>query len=151
MNKINNKYVIIVVILSLILLNLFQLIKLKNYQSITDNVDSDFGASLDLICIGIETIEDNTEDEFVGIAILASGTGEAESLYKQSSYYKENELLYVALRNLNTIISNNSRVRELIEKNDLKTLIPIIEDLRKNPLDNEATEKLHVFFRYFEM
>lgn len=151
----NKKYILTVFIIFLVVLNIFQLNKIKNYKLITRSNDMEFSIQLELICHGIETIEqakikDSVDEKVLGAAILASATGQASSLYMQTSYYKENELLYTALWNLNNTVSNNSKVNSLFDKHDFKTFIPIIKALKQNPLDKKSTEELYTYFRYIE-
>lgn len=45
------------------------------------------------------------------------------------------------------MISNNTRINNLLETHDFSTLIPIIKSLKENPFDKDATEKLYLYFR----
>lgn len=122
---------LIIFILFLVLFNIFQFSKIRSYKTITKTSDNEFGIQLELICHGIETIEeakvkDSVDEKILGTAILSSATGQATSVYIQTSYYEENKLLYTALWNLNNTISNNTRINNLLETHDFSTLIPII-------------------------
>lgn len=151
-NSKSKKYMLIIFILFLVLLNIFQFSKIRSYKTITITSDNEFGIQLELICHGIETIEeakvkDSVDEKILGTAILSSATGQATSVYIQTSYYEENKLLYTALWNLNNTISNNTRINNLLETHDFSTLIPIIRSLKENPLDKDVTEKLYLYFR----
>ena len=144
---VNKKNIAIVSIIILILMNMFQFNEISDYKEKTRVADMNFGVALELICFGVETLEDHNKDELLGMAILASATGQAVEIYKNTSYYDENGYLYNALFNLSSMISNNSRVKDLVEKHDFTTLIPIIEELRKDPMNMDATEKLRLYFQ----
>lgn len=145
------KYILTLFIVFLVFLNMFQFSKIESYKAITRSNDIEFVLQLDLICHGVENLEqaknkNSVDEKVLATAIIASATGQSTSLYMKTSYYKENELLYTALWNLNNIISNNKRVNNLLEKHDFSTLIPIIKELKENPADKKATEKLYLYF-----
>ena len=49
---------LIIFILFLVLFNIFQFSKIRSYKTITKTSDNEFGIQLELICHGIETIEE---------------------------------------------------------------------------------------------
>ena len=81
------------------------------------------------------------------MAGLASATGQAYSIYRSTSFYNKNELLSSALMMLNNNLSNRTNVREVLDENDLTILIPSIEKLNDNPLDEKATEEFYYLVR----
>lgn len=139
--------VIILITLSL-LINLLQFIAFKNYkQSQHDDADISFSLGLQIACIGINAIREKKTDELASIAILASGTSKASTSYYSTSYYKSNPQLMDTLWILNSNITNKDNIRDVLDKNDITILIPAIQKVLSNPLDETATKELDYLVR----
>jgi hypothetical protein len=149
MNTILKKRLTGGLIFILVLINIVQLYLLNYYKKNTLEADYNFSLELTEICAGLEAIEGKRYDDIVGIAMLASATGQAASLYKSTSYYKENKVLDSALWTLNSSISNSGNIEKVIAENDLTILIPAIKKVKENPLDPEATKELLYFVRKY--
>lgn len=80
---------------------------------------------------------------------MSSATSEANSIYRYTSYYKNNSLLSYTLWTLNNNITNVTNIREIIKKNDLSKLISALNNLRKNPIDEKATKNLDYLVRKY--
>lgn len=97
---INKKNIAIGSIIFLILMNMFQFNKISDYKAKTRAADMNFGLALELICFGVENLEDPNKDELLGMVILASATGQAVEIYKNTSYYNENGCNRVTFSNM---------------------------------------------------
>lgn len=148
MTKTKKLLILILLAVSLIF-NIFQLFQKEEYESKMDTANTEFSIALQTISIGIEFIEDENRDKLLAIAMLSCGTAEASALYKYTSYYEENTDLDNVLWTLNNNITNNNTITEVLQKNDLSILIPVIKKLDRNPLDLKATEELrNLVMRY---
>lgn len=136
------KSFIVIIITFLVVLNCIQYFKLHEYRNAEKDNDVHIKASIDLVCNGINMIESSNTDELSSISVLSAGTSQISTIYRNTSYYKENKELSNVLWTLNNIITNRSDIKEIISKNDLKSLIPVFEKLRLNPTDKKATEEL---------
>ncbi|WP_040215165.1 hypothetical protein [Clostridium polynesiense] len=148
MTKTKKLLILILLAVSLIF-NIFQLFQKEEYESKMDTANTEFSIALQTISIGIEFIENENRDKLLAIAMLSCGTAEASALYKYTSYYEENTDLDNVLWTLNNNITNNNTITEVLQKNDLSILIPVIKKLDRNPLDLKATEELrNLVIRY---
>ena len=147
MNILIKKRINRVLIVLLIAIIFYQFIKLFNYKELIESNDVEFRYTLTLLSSNIESIEENRHDEIVDMAGLASATGQAYSIYRSTSFYNKNELLSSALMMLNNNLSNRTNVKEVLDENDLTILIPSIEKLNDNPLDEKATEEFYYLVR----
>lgn len=147
MNNITKKRINMVVILLLIVIIFYQFINLFNYKELIEDNDIEFIYTLDMLSSSIESIEENRHSEIVDMALLASATGQAYSVYRSTSFYDKNELLSNALMMLNDNLTNRTNIKEVLNENDLTILIPVIKKLQDNPLDAKATEELHYLVR----
>lgn len=147
MNKLIKKRINIVLIVLLIAIIFYQFIKLFNYKELIESNDVEFRYTLTLLSSNIESIEEKRHDEIVDMAGLASATGQAYSIYRSTSFYNKNELLSSALMMLNNNLANRTNVKEVLDENDLTILIPSIEKLNDNPLDEKATEEFFYLVR----
>ncbi len=147
MNNLIKKRINRVLIVLLIAIIFYQFIKLFNYKELIASNDTEFRYTLTLLSSNIESFEENRHDEIVDMAGLASAAGQAYSIYRATSFYNKNELLSSALMMLNNNLSNRTNVKEVLDENDLTILIPSIEKLNDNPLDEKATEEFFYLVR----
>ncbi len=147
MDNISKKRINIVVIALLLVIIFYQFIKLFNYKELMGWSDVEFGYTLDMISHRIESIEENRHSEIVDMAVLASATGQAYSVYRSTSFYNKNQLLSSALMMLNDNLTNRTNIEDVLNENDLTILIPVIKKLQDNPLDDKATEEFHYLVR----
>lgn len=146
MNNISKKRIPIGVIVLLIII-FYQFIKLFNYKQLIEQNDIEFRYTLDMLSNRIESIEESRHSQIADISGLASATGQAYSVYRSTSFYNKNELLSSTLMMLNNNLTNRSNIEDVLNENDLSILIPVIEKLQNNPLDEKVTEEFYYLVR----
>lgn len=149
MNIITKKHKNIAVIVTLVVIIFYQFIKLYNYNELIERNDVEFKYTLSMISSGIESIEENRNNKIADMSSLASATGQAHSVYRSTSFYNKNELLSSALMTLNNNLTNRTNVEDVINENDLSILIPVIEKLKVDPLNEEVTEEFYYLVRKY--
>ena len=137
----------ITIILLLMVIIFYQFINIFNYKEIIEWNDVEFRYTLDILSSSIESIEEKKYSDIVNMASLASATGQAYSVYRSTSFFKKNELLSSALIMLNDNLTNRTNIDEVLNRNDLMILIPVIKKLQDNPLDDKATEEFYYLIR----
>lgn len=147
MNNLIKKHINIAIIVLLIVIIFYQIIKLSNYAELTKRNDVEFLYAIDSISSTIKLIEEKRYDEVVGMAGLAAATRQASSLYRSTSFYNKNKLLNDVLQMLNNNLTTRSDIKEVIDKNDLMILVPSINKLHNNPLDQKVTEEFFYLVR----
>lgn len=147
LTTLTKKRTISILVVLLIILNIYQFIKLSTYGKFTDMQDFEFKKRLTELSLSIEWVEGKKHSEIVDMASLASATGQSYATYISTSFYKDNLILCDALKILNENITNTNNIEEIIAKNDLTLLIPSIEKLKQNPLDIKTTEEFHYLIR----
>lgn len=140
-NKISIMSVLIIVSL---LMNVFQHFKFSSYENrYQSNADSEFNIAMQLISIGIENLKTKETDQLSTLATLSSGTSRADAIYPFTSYYKKNPILKTALWELNNNITNKKNIRYILEKKDLSVLLPTLDKVRNNPIDETIAKDLY--------
>ncbi|MGG7057882.1 hypothetical protein ACQPUY_07345 [Clostridium nigeriense] len=147
MKNISEKRKTIGVIAVLVVIIFYQFIKLFNYNQLIEQNDVEFRYTLDMLSNRIESIEESRHSQIVDMSGLASATGQAYSVYRSTSFYNKNELLSAALMMLNNNLTNVSNIEDVLNENDLSILIPVIEKLQNNPLDEKVTEEFYYLVR----
>lgn len=147
MNNTTKKRRNTIVTLSLIGIIFYQSINVFNYKKLIEANDMEFRYTLNMLSSCIESIEEKRHSEIVDMAALASATGQAYSIYRSTSFYNKNESLGSALMILNDNLTNRTNIEDVLNENDLTILIPVINKLQDNPLDEKSTEEFHYLIR----
>lgn len=147
MNTKLSKQALLIFLIASLLINTFQFSKLQSYKKPAYAADNEFINNIQLICFGIELIEAKEKNELSAMAVLASGTSSAFSIYRYTSYYKKNPDLYETLYTLNNNVTNRTNIREVIEQNDLALLYSPLKKIMMDPLNKDATEELNYSVR----
>lgn len=142
--------VAITLIIISLFVNLVQYNILRNYkQEQRSSADNEFRIGLEMIIVGVNRIKKKEIDELSNMALLSAGTSKANTTYALTSYYKSNPLLMDTISQLNENITNRINIREVLDKNDLTVLIPAIQKVIDNPLDETATKELDYLVRKY--
>lgn len=120
--------------------------QLKQQMNFAEN---EFIVGLQLVCAGINNMKTKMADELSSIATVSSGTSKAISVYALTSYYKSNPFLWNTIWELNNNITNRTNISEVLKKNDLSVLYPVIQKIINNPLDEAATKELDYLVRKY--
>lgn len=137
-------YIIIGIVAVLSILNIYQYSEnYYNEKHRKEKADLDFNLAMQTICLGIKEVESNERDIIPALPFLSSATSKAVSTYEYTSYYEKNPNLEGILWILNDNITNRSNIEEVVAKKDLTLLLPILEKVKNDPLDESLNEELY--------
>lgn len=140
------KITMITTMVMLILILIFSVgLNIHNYneeKERQENADVNFNCFIEFIPRFIDDISKTEEKGICDAAILGSVVTKAKIYYEETSYYKDNPELEEALFKLENGIANNKSIDKVLEENRLKPLIPVLEEIYKNPRNSDLNQEL---------